>query len=256
MEVRFIEYMPFDGNKWSSGKMVPSAELLQGLERRYGKLEKVGGGAAAAGSPPMPSSPSPPPTPFEAAVVSVAAPSVASPTGSAPRALPRRPNVVDDEDRVARSYRIPGFAGRVGFISSMTDHFCGSCNRLRVTADGNLKVCLFGPHEVSLRDTLRKHYYGGGSGLASVVIGGEVKTPDAAAPAAEVGKCASPGSSSSAESSVLPPILDGRFVPLSDAARTDLVAAIGAAVRGKKARHAGMDIISQTKNRPMITIGG
>ena len=46
--------------------------------------------------------------------------------------------------------------GRVGFISSMTDHFCGTCNRLRITADGNLKVCLFGEDEVSLRDLMRK----------------------------------------------------------------------------------------------------
>ena len=37
----------------------------------------------------------------------------------------------------------------------MSDHFCGSCNRLRITADGNLKVCLFGNEEVSLRDMLR-----------------------------------------------------------------------------------------------------
>lgn len=37
----------------------------------------------------------------------------------------------------------------------MTDHFCGTCNRLRITADGNLKVCLFGNAEVSLRDQMR-----------------------------------------------------------------------------------------------------
>lgn len=37
----------------------------------------------------------------------------------------------------------------------MTEHFCGSCNRLRITADGNLKVCLFGSAEVSLRDMIR-----------------------------------------------------------------------------------------------------
>lgn len=37
----------------------------------------------------------------------------------------------------------------------MTEHFCGSCNRLRITADGNLKVCLFGNTEVSLRDAIR-----------------------------------------------------------------------------------------------------
>ena len=38
----------------------------------------------------------------------------------------------------------------------MSDHFCDSCNRLRITADGNLKVCLFGPREVSLRDMIRE----------------------------------------------------------------------------------------------------
>jgi cyclic pyranopterin phosphate synthase len=44
----------------------------------------------------------------------------------------------------------------VSFITSMTEHFCGGCNRLRVLADGNLKVCLFGPAEVSLRDAMRE----------------------------------------------------------------------------------------------------
>ena len=33
-----------------------------------------------------------------------------------------------------------GFSGQVGFITSMSEHFCGSCNRMRLTADGNLKV--------------------------------------------------------------------------------------------------------------------
>jgi cyclic pyranopterin phosphate synthase len=37
----------------------------------------------------------------------------------------------------------------------MTAPFCAGCNRLRVTADGSLKVCLFGPREVSLRDAMR-----------------------------------------------------------------------------------------------------
>lgn len=46
--------------------------------------------------------------------------------------------------------------GRIGFITSMTEHFCGTCNRLRLTADGKLKVCLFGKTEVSLRDLLRQ----------------------------------------------------------------------------------------------------
>ncbi|KAI5633342.1 radical SAM superfamily domain-containing protein [Phthorimaea operculella] len=45
--------------------------------------------------------------------------------------------------------------GSVGFISSMTKNFCSTCNRLRLTADGNLKVCLFGASEVSIRDAIR-----------------------------------------------------------------------------------------------------
>ena len=47
------------------------------------------------------------------------------------------------------------FQLNLGFITSMTSNFCGSCNRLRLTADGNLKVCLFGNSEVNLRDPLR-----------------------------------------------------------------------------------------------------
>lgn len=52
-------------------------------------------------------------------------------------------------------WRVPGYVGSVGFISSMTQHFCATCNRLRLTADGHLKVCLFGAAEVSLRERLR-----------------------------------------------------------------------------------------------------
>jgi len=47
--------------------------------------------------------------------------------------------------------------GRIGFITSMSEHFCGTCNRLRLTADGKLKTCLFGSGEVSLRDVLRNN---------------------------------------------------------------------------------------------------
>jgi molybdenum cofactor biosynthesis enzyme MoaA len=57
----------------------------------------------------------------------------------------------------SKGYNVPGYKGRVGVISSMTDHFCGSYNRIRLTADGNLKVCLFGNDEVSLRDMIRSN---------------------------------------------------------------------------------------------------
>lgn len=56
----------------------------------------------------------------------------------------------------SKTWHVPGFRGKVGFITSMTHNFCGTCNRLRITGDGNLKVCLFGEAEVSLRDMMRR----------------------------------------------------------------------------------------------------
>lgn len=55
----------------------------------------------------------------------------------------------------SRTFHVEGHAGTVGFISSMSDQFCAGCNRLRLTADGSLKVCLFGQSETSLRDLMR-----------------------------------------------------------------------------------------------------
>nr|XP_027309844.2 molybdenum cofactor biosynthesis protein 1 isoform X1 [Anas platyrhynchos] len=103
LDVRFIEYMPFDGNKWNFKKMVSYKEMLDTIKQRWPELEKL---------------------PCEAS-------------------------------STAKSYKVPHFQGQISFITSMSEHFCGSCNRLRITADGNLKVCLFGSSEVSLRDHLR-----------------------------------------------------------------------------------------------------
>lgn len=105
VEVRFIEYMPFDGNRWAQKKLVPYAEMLDAVAARFG-------------------------------------------AGALER-LPGRPS------DVAKTYAVRGFRGRVGFITSMSEHFCAGCSRLRVTADGNLKVCLFDSGEVSLRDAMR-----------------------------------------------------------------------------------------------------
>ncbi|KAM5263864.1 molybdenum cofactor biosynthesis protein 1 [Ctenodactylus gundi] len=103
LDVRFIEYMPFDGNKWNFKKMVSYKEMVDTIQQRWPELEK----------------------------------------------LP------EEESSTAKAFRIPGFRGQVSFITSMSEHFCGTCTRLRITADGNLKVCLFGSSEVSLRDHLR-----------------------------------------------------------------------------------------------------
>lgn len=56
----------------------------------------------------------------------------------------------------ARSYRIKNGIGIVGFISPMSDHFCESCNRLRLTADGYLRPCLFFDEEVDIKRVLRR----------------------------------------------------------------------------------------------------
>ena len=59
----------------------------------------------------------------------------------------------DGPNAVANSYLING--SKIGFISSMSQKFCSSCNRLRITADGNLKVCLFDSWEISIKDMIR-----------------------------------------------------------------------------------------------------
>lgn len=55
----------------------------------------------------------------------------------------------------ARMYRVLGGRGRLGFIAAVSNHFCASCNRLRLTCNGNLRTCLFDDHEYRLRGLLR-----------------------------------------------------------------------------------------------------
>jgi len=105
LDVRFIEYMPFDGNQWKDSKFVSYAEMLDSIKERFPTIE-------------------------------------------------RTPDM-DKPNDTSKAWKVPGFKGKVGFITSMSNHFCGTCNRLRITADGNIKVCLFGSEEVSLRDMLR-----------------------------------------------------------------------------------------------------
>ncbi len=52
-------------------------------------------------------------------------------------------------------YRLPNALGTIGLITPMTHTYCASCNRVRLTADGRLRTCLFGDHEVDLRTPLR-----------------------------------------------------------------------------------------------------
>lgn len=66
---------------------------------------------------------------------------------------------VDWDGGPARSWRVPGFQGTVGFITAVSHHFCGSCDRLRLTADGFFVNCLYGEKRCDLKPLLR----GGGS---------------------------------------------------------------------------------------------
>mmetsp|Transcript_14438 Transcript_14438/g.34958 ORF Transcript_14438/g.34958 Transcript_14438/m.34958 type:complete len:603 (+) Transcript_14438:166-1974(+) len=138
IDVRFIEYMPFNDNQWQTGGFV-SYEQMQ---ERIDGLERIQDGPNDTTKWwRLPSSPSSPFSPSSAPTLSTIS------TGRTPTTgLPM---------------------GRIGFITSMSEHFCGTCNRLRLTADGQLKVCLFGKTEVSLRDLMRQ---GGSEELLHKVI--------------------------------------------------------------------------------------
>lgn len=104
LEVRFIEFMPLDGDRaWAP------QQVLTGEEIR----------AAIAAVHPL-------------------------------RALPREPHAT------ARVYEFAdGGQGRIGFINPVSEPFCADCNRIRLTADGRLRTCLFSLRETDLRGPLR-----------------------------------------------------------------------------------------------------
>ncbi len=180
VEVRFIEYMPFDGNKWSQGKMLSYQEMLDIIRVKYPSLRKV----------------------------------------------------QDHKNDTSKSYEVPGFVGKMGFITSMTDNFCGSCNRLRITSDGNLKVCLFGNAEVSLRDILRKSNSGKPIDEQAFEAMKQIEMDRRQG-------------------------LTAAQVPLGGTKHEkELLDVIGLAVSRKKEKHAGIGELENMKNRPMILIGG
>ncbi len=72
------------------------------------------------------------------------------------RPLGLTPCAVPPGNGPARAYRIPGAAGTIGFISPLGEHFCATCNRLRLTADGRLRPCLLTEGEIDARDVARQ----------------------------------------------------------------------------------------------------
>ncbi|RYD70935.1 MAG: radical SAM protein, partial [Sphingobacteriales bacterium] len=102
IQIRFIEFMPFSGNKWTSNKMFSLQEILHVVEEDFTVL----------------------------------------PVKSAPH-------------DTAKHFMIPGHEGSFAIISTMTAPFCSTCNRMRLTADGKLKNCLFSDGETDLLTPLR-----------------------------------------------------------------------------------------------------
>ncbi len=103
LHVRFIEFMPFDGNSWNQNQVVSHKKIVDLIQHHY-EVNKI-------------------------------------------------------EDAVhdtAKKYKVPGYEGSFAVISTISEPFCGDCNRLRLTSDGKLKNCLFSKEEVDLLSPLRK----------------------------------------------------------------------------------------------------
>ncbi len=78
------------------------------------------------------------------------------------------PKSVSNSDGPAKYYRFDGAKGTVGFISPVSEHFCQSCNRLRLTSDGKLRPCLLSDNEIDLRSVLRSDDFE--NGLRQAII--------------------------------------------------------------------------------------
>jgi cyclic pyranopterin phosphate synthase len=102
-EIRFIEFMPLDGDRsWTPDRVLTGEEIRAAIHTIY---------------------------PLEP--------------------LPREPHAT------ARVYRFADGRGRIGFINPVSEPFCGDCNRIRLTADGRLRTCLFSLRETDLRGPIR-----------------------------------------------------------------------------------------------------
>ncbi|MDC1326816.1 GTP 3',8-cyclase MoaA [Ulvibacter sp.] len=104
--IRFIEFMPFDGNKWDMQKMVSYKEVMDIVNASFDEKEVE--------------------------------------------------RLQDAPNDTSKNYKIKGYKGSFAIISSVTNPFCDSCNRLRLTANGHLKNCLFSATESDLLTTLRE----------------------------------------------------------------------------------------------------
>lgn len=102
VEIRFIEFMPFSGNKWSSNQVITLEEILMKIREDHEVL-----------------------------------------------------SVTPKANDTSKRFIIPGYIGSFSIISTMSHPFCNTCNRMRLTADGKLKNCLFSTTETDLLGALR-----------------------------------------------------------------------------------------------------
>lgn len=103
VHVRFIEFMPFTGNRWTSNKVFTWKEMLTVIEQSHSFIP-----------------------------------------------------LKNEEQDTAKGYIIPGHTGTFAVISTMSAPFCSTCNRIRLTADGKMKNCLFSKEETDLLSALRR----------------------------------------------------------------------------------------------------
>ena len=106
ISIRFIEFMPFDGNNWDRSKAVSLEEIKQLVNESYPKDAVL--------------------------------------------------KIEDAPNDTAKNYKIKNFKGSFAVISTVTNPFCDSCNRLRLTANGRLRNCLFSEKESDLLTAFRK----------------------------------------------------------------------------------------------------
>lgn len=102
LQVRFIEFMPFSGNRWEKNRVLTTTEMLHNIEKHF-SINKL----------------------------------------------------QDSIHNTAKTYQVLGSKGTFAFITTMSQPFCSGCNRMRITADGKMKNCLFGKEEFDILGELR-----------------------------------------------------------------------------------------------------
>ena len=167
VDVRFIEYMPLGGRgRWTEENFWPATQILAAAEK-IAELTPLGKNdtASAACAPPDDMPASGLDTGLENGRDAMLESGRNAEQGAGPAALAGSAGHTnptgstgqagEDTSGPARLFQVAGAVGRFGVITPLSNHFCGSCNRIRVTSDGRLRTCLFSDVEYPFRDMLR-----------------------------------------------------------------------------------------------------